>query len=286
VEERLALLYNLKRKYGGSIAEVLAYRDQAQAELERITHSEERTEWLRAEEERLRREIGQAALALSQARRAAGERLAAEAEAQLNDLNMRGARFAVALSWSDDPSGVYVGERTLACNENGIDRVEFLIAPNPGEGLNPLSKTASGGEASRLMLALKTVLAAADETPTLIFDELDQGIGGRIGAVVGRKLRQISHSGLQVRQVICVTHLPQIAGYADVHFVVEKGTQGGPHDDAGTRCGGRRAHRGAGCYAGHAQRRHTPQRPGNPGRSSAECVVERIRIFSHPHRFW
>ena len=227
VEERLTLLHNLKRKYGGSIAEVLAYRDQAQAELERITHSEERTELLRAEEERLRREIGQAALALSQARRAAGERLAAEAEAQLNDLNMRGARFAVALSWSDDPSGVYVGERTLACNENGIDRVEFLIAPNPGEGLNPLSKTASGGEASRLMLALKTVLAAADETPTLIFDELDQGIGGRIGAVVGRKLRQISHSGPQMRQVICVTHLPQIAGYADVHFVVEKGTQGG-----------------------------------------------------------
>ena len=227
VEERLALLHNLKRKYGGSIAEVLAYRDQAQAELERITHSEERTEWLRAEEERLRCEIGRAALALSQARRAAGERLAAEAEAQLNDLNMRGARFAVALSWNDDPDGVSVEGRTLACNENGIDRVEFLIAPNPGEGLNPLSKTASGGEASRLMLALKTVLAAADETPTLIFDELDQGIGGRIGAVVGRKLRQISHSGPQMRQVICVTHLPQIAGYADVHFVVEKGTQGG-----------------------------------------------------------
>ncbi len=227
VEERLALLHNLKRKYGGSIAEVLAYREQAQAELEHITHSGERTEWLRAEEERLRHEIGQAALALSRARRAAAKRLAAGAEAQLADLNMKGARFAVDLTWSDDPEGVYVEGRTLACNENGIDRVEFMIAPNPGEGLNPLARTASGGEASRLMLALKTVLAAADETPTLIFDELDQGIGGRVGAVVGRKLRAISHVGPQVRQVICVTHLPQIAGYADMHFVVEKSTHAG-----------------------------------------------------------
>lgn len=222
VEERLALIHNLKRKYGQSIAEVLTFQHQAQAELERITHSEEQIAQLRSDEERLRTEIGAAALALSQARRVAGDALAAGAEAELGDLSMPGARFAVDMSRSDDPHGVYAEGLTLACNETGIDRVEFLIAPNPGEGLNPLVKTASGGEASRLMLALKTVLATADETPTLIFDELDQGIGGRVGAVVGRKLRRISQARSRPRQVLCVTHLPQIAGYADTHCVVEK----------------------------------------------------------------
>jgi DNA repair protein RecN (Recombination protein N) len=227
VEERLALIHNLKRKYGQSIAEVLAFQQHAQAELERITHSEEQIARLRSEEEHLCTEIGAVALALSRARRAAGDALAVGAEAELSDLSMPGARFAVDLSWSDDPHGVYVEGRTLACSESGIDRVEFLIAPNPGEGLNPLAKTASGGEASRLMLALKTVLAAADETPTLIFDELDQGIGGRVGAVVGRKLRDISRARSRSRQVLCVTHLPQIAGYADTHYVVEKSVADG-----------------------------------------------------------
>ena len=227
VEERLGLIHSLKRKYGQSVAGILDFQQRAQAELERITHSEERIETLRGEGERLRHEIGRAALALSAARRAAGDRLAAATESQLCDLNMKGARFAVELNWNDDASGVYVGERTLACNESGVDRVEFMIAPNPGEGPSSLAKTASGGESSRLMLALKTVLAAADETPTLIFDELDQGIGGRVGAVVGRKLRDISLGAQRARQVLCVTHLPQIAGYAHTHYVVEKSASGG-----------------------------------------------------------
>jgi DNA repair protein RecN (Recombination protein N) len=223
VEERLSLIYSLKRKYGHSIEEVLAFGERAQAELESITHSEERIEALREEEEQLRHTLGRMAAELSQARRAASERLAAEVEAQLADLSMEGARFAVDLSWTDDPNGVYVGEQALACDERGIDRIEFLIAPNVGEGLKPLVKVASGGETSRLMLALKTVLSAADETATLIFDEIDQGIGGRVGGIVGRKLWGLTQTdGLQ-HQVLCVTHLPQIAGYADTHFRVEKG---------------------------------------------------------------
>jgi DNA repair protein RecN (Recombination protein N) len=222
VEDRLSLIYSLKRKYGRSIEEILAFGERAQTELERITHSEERIEALRAEEERLRHVAGALASDLSQARRVAGEQLAARVEAQLTDLSMEGARFAVDLAWSDAPDGVYLGGRTLACDERGIDRVEFLIAPNVGEGLKPLVKIASGGETSRLMLALKTVLSAADETPTLIFDEIDQGIGGRVGGVVGRKLWGLTQvDGLQ-HQVLCVTHLPQIAGYADSHFHVEK----------------------------------------------------------------
>jgi DNA repair protein RecN (Recombination protein N) len=223
VEERLSLIYGLKRKYGNSIDEILAFGERAQSELESITHSEERIEELREEQEALRHSIGRMAAELSQARQAAGELLASEVEAQLGDLGMEGARFAADLTWQEDPEGVYIGERILACDERGVDRTEFLIAPNIGEGLKPLVKVASGGETSRLMLALKTVLSTADETPTLIFDEIDQGIGGRIGGVVGRKLWGLTRAdGLQ-HQVLCVTHLPQIAGYADAHFQVEKG---------------------------------------------------------------
>jgi DNA repair protein RecN (Recombination protein N) len=222
VEDRLALLHTLKRKYGQTIEEILAFGERAQAELDRIGHSEEDIERLSAQEEALRQDIGQAAETLSQQRQEAAQQLAAEVERELADLNMSGARFAVDISWNDEPGGVYVGERTLAFNETGIDRVEFLIAPNPGEGLSPMVKIASGGETSRLMLALKTVLSTADETPTLIFDEIDQGIGGRIGAVIGRKLRQIARTRDQQRQVLCVTHLPQIAGFADTHFKVQK----------------------------------------------------------------
>jgi DNA repair protein RecN (Recombination protein N) len=223
VEERLSLIYGLKRKYGQSIEDVLAFGERARAELEGISHSEERIEALREQEESLRHSIGHAASTLSEARREAGERLARAVEEQLADLNMEGARFAVDLSWNDDPNGVYVDGKTLACDEQGIDRTEFVIAPNVGEGLKPLVKVASGGETSRLMLALKTVLSAADETPTLIFDEIDQGIGGRVGGVVGRKLWELTQADGLRHQVLCVTHLPQIAGYAESHFHVEKG---------------------------------------------------------------
>ena len=225
VEERLGLIYNLKRKYGNSIAEIILFGEKAQAELDTLSHSEERIQELQEQEEALRHKIGQLALALSQARRQAGQTLAHGIIAQLADLGMAQADFAAEISWSDDPDGVYVtvGDeqvRALACDERGIDRVEFLISPNPGETLKPLVKVASGGETSRIMLALKTVLAVADETPTLIFDEIDQGIGGRVGGVVGRKLWGLAHEG--EHQVLCVTHLPQIAGYGDAHYHVAK----------------------------------------------------------------
>lgn len=228
VEERLGLIFSLKRKYGNSIEEVIEFGQRAQAELEQISHSEERIEELRQIEDDLRRKIGQMALALSAARNEAGQTLAQGVVNQLADLGMAKADFAVERTWNDDPKGVYVeteqGLKTLACDERGIDRVEFLIAPNPGEPLKPLVKVASGGETSRVMLALKTVLAVADETPTLIFDEIDQGIGGRVGGVVGRKLWELSHQGQH--QVLCVTHLPQIAGYGDTHYHVTKQVSG------------------------------------------------------------
>ncbi len=223
VEERLDLIHSLKRKYGDSIEEVLAFGRAARRELEAITHSEERVEELQAEEERLLHEIGDLAAQLSARRREAGDRLAAAIEAELADLNMERARFGVSIEQSEDANGVWVGDKRYAFDSTGIDRVEFLVAPNVGEPLKPMVKIASGGETSRLMLALKTVLSAADETPTLIFDEIDQGIGGRVGGIVGHKLWSLSPK----HQVLCVTHLPQLAGYGDAHYRVEKKVVGG-----------------------------------------------------------
>jgi DNA repair protein RecN (Recombination protein N) len=219
VEERLDLLQRLKRKYGGSLAAVLAFAEQARAELENITHASERIEALEQQENNLLSQAGSQAARLSALRAQAAGQLARGVEAELNDLSMAGARFSVQIERSADPAGLRLpaGER-VSFDENGIDRVEFLIAPNPGEGLKPLVKIASGGETSRLMLALKKVLTQADAIPTLIFDEIDQGIGGRVGTVVGEKLWQLGRQ----HQVLCITHLPQLAAYGDQHFSVRK----------------------------------------------------------------
>jgi DNA repair protein RecN (Recombination protein N) len=136
---------------------------------------------------------------------------------------MAGAQFAVDIQWQDDPEGLPVEGKQVGFGPTGLDEVEFLVAPNAGEGLKPLAKTASGGETSRLMLGLKSVLARADRRPTLIFDEIDQGIGGRTGGVVGRKLWGLARD----HQVLCVTHLPQLAAHGDRHFKVEKSARSG-----------------------------------------------------------
>ncbi len=220
VEERLAVLRNLQRKYGASLEAVLAHAEKARQELEAIAHADERVQVLQDKETELLTGLGAVGARLSEARRKAGDRLAKGIETEMSDLRMAGARFGVDLRWDDSPQGAVVGDRRIAFSATGLDRIEFLIAPNPGEGLKPLAKIASGGETSRLMLGLKGVLAKADRTPTLIFDEIDQGIGGRVGAVVGSKLRGLAGG----HQVLCVTHLPQLAAFGDQHFRVEKET--------------------------------------------------------------
>jgi DNA repair protein RecN (Recombination protein N) len=222
VEERLDLLKNLQRKYGAAIEDVLAFAEKAQAEREGLTHSGERMAELEKQEEQWLRRIGQMGQKLSAARRAAGAQLARAIEAELDDLRMEHAHFGVDMQSEDDPDGAYIEGRRVAFDATGLDRIEFLVAPNVGEGLKPLAKIASGGETSRLMLALKSVLARADRTPTLIFDEIDQGIGGRVGAIVGRKLWGLG----EAHQVLCITHLPQLAGFGDQHFKVEKEVTG------------------------------------------------------------
>ncbi len=223
VEERLELIHNLKRKYAkastGSIQEVLDFATEAHVQLDKISHASERIGELEAEEQDLLAQIGKSGKALSKERHAAAERLERNLESELNSLQMSGARFKVRFQTRPDPDGIKLEDgKRVAFDSTGIEQVEFLVAPNPGEGLKPLVKIASGGETSRLMLAIKNVLARADQVPTLIFDEIDQGIGGRVGSVVGQKLWELAHQ----HQVLCVTHLPQLAAFGEQHLHVEK----------------------------------------------------------------
>jgi DNA repair protein RecN (Recombination protein N) len=224
VEERMALLQSLKRKYGSEISSVLEYLMKAKAELDGITHAEERVDELGHRAEKLMRKLAEANQELTLRRKAAAEMLSRSIEAELADLRMSGARFEVEFKYIESPDGVPLEDgRTVAFDASGSDKIEFLVAPNPGEGLKSLVKIASGGETSRLMLALKNVLAQADAIPTLVFDEIDQGIGGRVGMTVGQKLWNLARQ----HQVFCVTHLPQLAAYGDQHFKVVKSIENG-----------------------------------------------------------
>ncbi len=224
VEERLDLIHSLKRKYGGSIETAIEFGRDARQKLETFSHSGERIAEMEADEQALLQKLAGLARVLSERRIQASKLLSTAMEVELDDLRMAGARVEVQLSTHPDPNGLPVGNaERLAFDENGYDRAEFLIAPNPGEGLKPLVKIASGGETSRLMLALKNVLAQADDIPTLIFDEIDQGIGGRVGTVVGEKLWRLGRN----HQVLCVSHLPQLAAFGDQHWRVQKLVDGG-----------------------------------------------------------
>jgi DNA repair protein RecN (Recombination protein N) len=218
-ENRLALINTLKKKYGQDEAAILDFAEKARGQMDMITNAEERIGELEALESSQLAELAQKATALSAVRKAAALTLGELVERELADLQMAGARFSADIRIKEADPGLPLEDgQVVKFDERGIDQVEFLIAPNPGEGLKPLVKIASGGETSRLMLALKNVLAKADTIPTLIFDEIDQGIGGRIGAMVGEKLWQLGGS----HQVLCVTHLPQLAAYGNQHFHVYK----------------------------------------------------------------
>ena len=224
VEERLDLIAKLRRKYGSTIEEILAYAIQAAGELDELTHREERASELVEREAALRQQIGAVSGELSRRREQAGAQLARAMERELNDLSMQRARFQVRITQRRDADGAPArlasagSEERYAFTPTGIDTVEFLIAPNQGEDLKPLARIASGGETSRLMLALKTILSQADIVPILIFDEIDAGVSGRAGQTVGEKLWQLGQS----HQVLCVTHLAQIAALGDCHYRVAK----------------------------------------------------------------
>ena len=224
VEERIDLIQNLKRKYGDTIEAVLAFSEKANRELDDITHAEKRIAELEVGQEKLLATLAEQGMALFEKRKITADQLAKSIETELNDLRMEGARFKVDFERQPHPQGVALpnGER-VAFDATGLERVEFLVETNPGEDFKPLVKIASGGETSRLMLALKNVLARADHVPTLIFDEIDQGIGGRVGTVVGKKLWQLTSQ----HQVLCITHLPQLAAFGQQHYQVQKQIEDG-----------------------------------------------------------
>ncbi len=224
VEERLALIHSLKRKYGDSVPAVIEFSRKARTQLDAIAHAGERIAELEQRETGLLSELGKHGEELSEKRRQQSTILGKALEAELENLQMSQARFQVDFQQRDDPNGVILSDgRRVAFDAHGLEKLEFLIAPNPGEGMKPRAKIASGGETSRLMLALKNVLASADQVPTLIFDEIDQGIGGRVGTVVGQKLWRLARH----HQVLCVTHLPQLAAFGEYHFHVEKNIHAG-----------------------------------------------------------
>ncbi len=208
-EERLDLINRLKRKYGGTIEDILAFCEKAQTELDGITHGSERAEKLKMELDALREKLKTAAGALTKKRSQVAARLEIDIENALHELNMEKAVFSVRVS-------------PQKYSSNGADLVEFMIATNPGEDLKPLVKIASGGELSRVMLAIKSILAKTDSVDTLIFDEIDTGVSGAAAQKIADKLKEIG----KTKQVICITHLPQLAAGADNHFLIVKNVEG------------------------------------------------------------
>lgn len=231
VSERRAALTALTRKYGETIAEVLAWAAVGAARLTDLDHTDDRIAELREERARLREELAAAASALSDARSAAATTLATEVTEELGLLAMPHARVTLAVTQTeaDAPSGeettsapLRVGERWLRFTGTGVDDVEFLLAANTGSDARALHKGASGGELSRVMLALEVALAGTSPVPTFVFDEVDAGVGGKAAVEVGRRLAMLARTS----QVLVVTHLPQVAAYADCHVVVAKSSDG------------------------------------------------------------
>lgn len=204
-EERLDVIYRLSQKYGDSEEDILAYLENAEKERDALSFSDERAEQLRAETEKAYNEALAAAKKLSELRIEAGKKFSADVERELAFLDMPSVKFIV----NDSVGELY---------ENGIDNIEFLLSANAGEEPKPLSKIASGGELSRIMLAIKCVLSELDDIDTLIFDEIDSGVSGRAALKIAAKMKELS----KTHQVICVTHLAQIAAFADEHKLISK----------------------------------------------------------------
>ncbi|MFF9206633.1 DNA repair protein RecN [Streptomyces sp. NPDC014986] len=222
VEERRAALTGLTRKYGEDAAAVLAWAERSAARLTELDGDDERIGELTAERDALRAELGVLAQELTDARTEAAGRFAAAVTAELASLAMPHARVSFDIRQTEDPEGVEVGGRTVAYGPSGVDEVELLLAPHPGAPPRPIAKGASGGELSRVMLAVEVVFAGTDPVPTYLFDEVDAGVGGKAAVEIGRRLARLAKTA----QVVVVTHLPQVAAFADRQLLVEKTDDG------------------------------------------------------------
>jgi DNA repair protein RecN (Recombination protein N) len=222
VEERRAALTHLTRKYGADIAAVLAWAEESARRLAELTGDDDRIGRLSAERDALRAELGGLAQQVSDARGEAAKRFADAVTAELAELAMPHARVTIDIRQTEDADGIEVSGRMVVFGAAGVDEVELLLAPHPGAPPRPIAKGASGGELSRVMLAVEVVFAGADPVPTYLFDEVDAGVGGKAAVEVGRRLARLAKSA----QVVVVTHLPQVAAFADRHLVVEKTDDG------------------------------------------------------------
>ncbi|MCK1799046.1 DNA repair protein RecN [Streptomyces sp. XM4193] len=222
VEERRAALAQLTRKYGEDVAAVLQWAQDSAAKLTELDGDDDRISALTEERDALRVELARFAEQLTRARAAAAESLAVAVTAELGELAMPHARVTFSVRQSEDPEGLECGDRVLAYGPQGTDEVELLLAAHPGAQPRPIAKGASGGELSRVMLAVEVVFAGSDPVPTYLFDEVDAGVGGKAAVEVGRRLARLARSA----QVVVVTHLPQVAAFADRHLVVEKTNDG------------------------------------------------------------
>ncbi|WP_439812467.1 DNA repair protein RecN [Streptomyces sp. P9-2] len=222
VEERRAALNALTRKYGENVTEVLAWAERSAARLTELEGDDERIGELTAERDALRAELGVLAQELSEARAEAAERFAAAVTEELASLAMPHARVSFDIRQTEDPEGVEVNGRTVTYGPSGVDEVELLLAPHPGAPPRPIAKGASGGELSRVMLAVEVVFAGTDPVPTYLFDEVDAGVGGKAAVEIGRRLARLAKKA----QVVVVTHLPQVAAFADRQLLVEKTDDG------------------------------------------------------------
>lgn len=219
VQERLELIKRLKKKYGETLQDIIDKRESALIELEELQHSEEMLDSLKKELDDSRNRLTEKAHELSKKRKSVAKKLEPKIIEELSKLSMPDTQFSISITQQqgDDTSDGF------KVTSMGIDEIEFLISPNVGETLKPLSKIASGGELSRVMLALKGIMSDGDNIPVLVFDEIDAGIGGKAAETVGKRLKDLS----SMHQVICITHLPQIASYADIHLKIEKKTEKG-----------------------------------------------------------
>lgn len=218
LDDRLDLIRKLKRKYGETPEEILNYKDKIKQQIDNFENKEERIKDTEMEIEGVEKELATKCGELSQSRKEVAKKLKNKVEKELNDLAMKGAIFDISIKYKEDKDGINYENKIIAVKNTGWDEVEFLISPNIGEPLKPLNKIASGGELSRVMLAIKSSLQEVDEVSVLIFDEVDAGIGGEAGVKIGEKLYQLSKN----HQVICITHLPTIACFADNHLQVSK----------------------------------------------------------------
>ena len=219
IEDRLAEINGLKRKFGNDITEILKRRDQIAEELQQLASNDENMKALEEELRQKEKVLSKLAIRLAEKRESAAKNFTASVEKELKELSMGNVQFGVRFDYPSDPDGfILFRKEKMKASATGLGTLEFMFSPNPGEELRPLVKIASGGEVSRVMLALKSILNDQDTIPVMIFDEVDTGIGGGVAEKVGLKLQKVASA----KQVLCITHLPQIAGLASSHFRIEK----------------------------------------------------------------